>query len=84
MADFNAKFSSDANFKATFKSDSSFGAKFGDTQIIEIGHYAPLPDKPLINGEVLLGDKSFEDLGDHILTNLEIKAMFDRVFKGGN
>ena len=44
------------------------------------GSYAALPDKPMINGEVLEGDKSFEDLGDSPLTNLQIKAIFDNVF----
>lgn len=48
------------------------------------GSYPPLTQKPSINDVVLLGDKTFEDLGDHILTNIEIKALFDRVFKGGN
>ena len=49
------------------------------------GAYPPLTQKPSVNDVVLLGNKTFEDLGDHILTNIEIKTLFDRVFKqGGN
>lgn len=48
------------------------------------GSYPPLTQKPSVNDVVLLGNKTFEDLGDHILTNIEIKTLFDRVFKGGN
>ena len=41
-------------------------------------------NKPSYNGVVWEGNKTFEDVGDYNLTNLEIKAIFDRVFKGGN
>lgn len=34
--------------------------------------YEKLNNKPKINGVELVQDKSFEDLGDHILTNFEI------------
>ena len=48
--------------------------------------YPPLTDKPQINDVILLGNKSFEDLGISDMSNLEIKEMFDRIFKneGGN
>lgn len=46
------------------------------------GRYPPLLEKPSINGIVLLGNKTFKELGDHTLTNIEIKAIFDRVFGG--
>lgn len=34
--------------------------------------YEKLKNKPSINGVELVSDKSFEDLGDHVLTNFEI------------
>lgn len=45
-------------------------------------NYELLTHKPSINSVQLVGDKSFEDLGDKTLTNIEIKEMFDHVFKG--
>ena len=46
--------------------------------------YDLLENKPQIEGVVLQGNKTFGDLGDHTLTNIEIKEIFDRIFKGGN
>lgn len=34
--------------------------------------YENLKNKPSINGVELVSDKSFEELGDHVLTNFEI------------
>ena len=34
--------------------------------------YEKLKNKPSINGVELVQDNSFEDLGDHVLTNFEI------------
>ena len=34
--------------------------------------YEKLHNKPKINGVELVSDKSFEELGDHVLTNFEI------------
>ena len=34
--------------------------------------YEKLKNKPSINGVELVSDKSFEELGDHVLTNFEI------------
>ena len=46
-------------------------------------NYDRLSNKPRINGEDLIGDKSFEALGVVTMTNMEIKSIFDSVFKGG-
>ena len=46
------------------------------------GNYNALTNKPSINEVELIGDKSFDDLGDHTLSNIEIKTIFDRVFRG--
>lgn len=45
--------------------------------------YNKLSNKPKINGVELIGDRSFEDLGEENLTNIEILTIFSRVF-GGN
>lgn len=45
--------------------------------------YEELVDLPSVNEVELIGNKTFEDLGDKTLTNVEIKQIFDRVFKGG-
>lgn len=45
------------------------------------GRYPPLLEKPSINDVVLVGNKTFTDLGDHTLTNIEIKSMFDKIFR---
>lgn len=54
------------------------------TERITPGDYEKLAHKPSINEVELNGNKTFDDLGDHTLSNIEIKAIFDRVFKGGN
>lgn len=43
-------------------------------------NYESLVNKPSINSVELIGDKSFEDLGDVPLTNTEIQAIFNRIF----
>ena len=47
------------------------------------GDYNELYNKPSINGVELINDKSFEDLGDNNLTNLEIQTIFNQVFGRG-
>ena len=44
--------------------------------------YNPLIHHPSINDVELIDDKSFGQLGVHKMTNIEIKAVFDRVFGG--
>jgi hypothetical protein len=39
--------------------------------------YEKLINKPRIEGEELIGDKSFEDLHMHVLTNLEIETLLN-------
>ena len=46
------------------------------------GNYNALTNKPSINEVELIGNKTFDELGDHTLSNIEIKSIFDRVFKG--
>lgn len=44
--------------------------------------YNRLDNKPSINEVELINDKSFEELGVRTMTNLEILAVFNRVFGG--
>lgn len=44
--------------------------------------YEKLDNKPQINGVELTSNKSFEDLGYHALTALEIFKLLDEVWKG--
>lgn len=79
----NAKLKQSPNLNADFNSTENLNAGFGNTQIIPTGNYNDLGNKPSINEVELKGNKTFEELGDHLLTNIEIKQIFDRVFKGG-
>ena len=40
--------------------------------------YEKLHNKPKINGVELVQDKSFEELGDHVLTNFEILELMKK------
>lgn len=82
MATFKANFSEEKKMKATFSESSGMSAKFGSSQVIETGDYEALSNKPKINGVTLIGDRSFEDLGEESLTNMEIISIFNRVFGG--
>lgn len=48
---------------------------------VSFSSYNSLRDKPQINGVELVGDKSFEELGDSPLTNMEIKELFNNIFE---
>lgn len=43
-------------------------------------NYERLKNQPKINGEVLIGDKSFEDLGENEMGALEIIEIFNSVW----
>ena len=79
----NAKLTESPTLSANLQNTANLGAKFGNTQIVSTDDYEKLYNKPSINEVELVGNKSFEELGDHLLTNIEIKQIFDRVFKGG-
>ena len=77
----NAKFKELGSFNADFEESDSINANFGNAQIVSTDDYEKLYNKPSINEVELVGNKSFEELGDHLLTNIEIKKIFDKVFK---
>ena len=83
MAEFRATFQEPESLKVSFRENGSMSASFGETQLVTTSNYEELSKKPQINGVTLLGDKSFEDLGDASLSNLEIATIFNKVF-GGN
>ena len=80
---FKAKFRTESAFKAKFRTEGNLSADFGNVIQVHTDDYNDLLNKPSINEVELVGNKTFEDLGDHMLTNIEIKKIFDRVFKGG-
>ena len=79
-----ATFRESENIGASFKESENLKAKFGDVLMVHTDNYDDLYNKPSINEVELKGNKTFEDLGDKTLTNIEIKHIFDRVFKGGH
>lgn len=82
-ADFRAVFKEgESGMKATFSSDDALTASFGDVQLVSTTNYDELYNKPKINGVTLMGDRSFEDLGENSMTNMEIASIFNRVFGG--
>lgn len=79
---FSLKFTDDCSgFGMNFRDDSDMPLGFGPTQVVHTDNYNDLYNKPSINEVELKGNKTFEDLGDHMLTNIEIKQIYDRVFK---
>ena len=80
---FKAKFRTESAFKAKFRTEGNLSADFGNVIQVHTDDYNDLLNKPSINEVELVGNKTFEELGDHLLTNIEIKRIFDRVFKGG-
>lgn len=79
---FSLKFTDDCSgFGMNFRDDSDMSLGFGQTQVVHTDNYNDLYNKPSINEVELKGNKTFEDLGDHMLTNIEIKQIYDRVFK---
>lgn len=77
---FKATFKEQNALNAGFKDENNMAASFGEVQKVSTSNYNDLYNKPQINEVELKGNRSFEDLGDHTLTNIEIKEVFDRIF----
>ena len=76
MASFNIQFGGNGSFNAKFEGNSgSFDTKFDNVSYVPIGKYADLPDKPSIEGNVLEGDKTFQQLGMGAATVQEVEAI---------
>ena len=84
MADFNAKFTSDATFNATFSSDSNFGASFDDVTKVATSNYEELYNLPKINDIVLKGNKTSADIKVQDLMEEITEQDIDEIIYGGN
>lgn len=58
---------------------SDVSANLGLPKEKVVKDYEVLQNKPSINDVILRGNKTFEDLGDHILTNTEILNLYKKV-----
>ena len=56
----------------SLNADTGMSGSLNMAERVYENDYVKLVNKPKINGVELVQDKSFEDLGDHVLTNFEI------------
>ena len=61
-----------ATMSGSLNADASMSGNLKMADRVIEKDYEKLVNKPSINGVELIQDKSFEDLGDHVLTNFEI------------
>lgn len=61
-----------ASMSGSLSADNSMSGTLKMADRVVEKDYENLKNKPSINGVELVSDKSFEDLGDHALTNFEI------------
>lgn len=78
--EFDLSLDSQDSFDMSFDEEEEFDASMGEMQIIETGDYEKLKNLPKIEGHVLIGDKTYSQLGLDDLTPQEI----DEIIYGGN
>lgn len=61
-----------ATMSGSLNTDTGMSGSLNMAERVYENDYEKLHNKPKINGVELVQDKSFEELGDHILTNFEI------------
>ena len=61
-----------ASVSGSLNADTGMSGDLKMAERVYENDYEKLKNKPSINGVELVQDKSFEDLGDHVLTNFEI------------
>ena len=61
-----------AKMSGSLNADTGMSGSLNMAEGVYENDYEKLHNKPKINGVELVQDKSFEDLGDHVLTNFEI------------
>ena len=83
MAIFHASFYESNDLNADFLESDDLAARFGEVYKVPVGTYADLPDKPMIEGNVLIGDKTYKQLGLDEITPQEIDELFDELIYGG-
>ena len=61
-----------AKMSGSLNADTGMSGNLQMADRVYENDYEKLHNKPKINGVELVQDKSFEELGDHVLTNFEI------------
>ena len=61
-----------AKMSGSLNADTGMSGDLKMAERVYENDYEKLKNKPSINGIELVQDKSFEELGDHVLTNFEI------------
>ena len=61
-----------AKMSGSLNADAGMSGDLKMAERVYENDYEKLKNKPKINGVELVQDKSFEELGDHVLTNFEI------------
>ena len=61
-----------ASMSGSLNADMGMSGDLKMAERVYENDYEKLKNKPSINGVELVQDKSFEELGDHVLTNFEI------------
>ena len=61
-----------AKMSGSLNADAGMSGDLKMAERVYENDYEKLKNRPSINGVELVQDKSFEDLGDHVLTNFEI------------
>ena len=61
-----------AKMSGSLNADTGMSGDLKMAERVYENDYEKLKNKPSINGVELVQDKSFEELGDHVLTNFEI------------
>lgn len=61
-----------AKMSGSLNADAGMSGDLKMAERVYENDYEKLKNKPSINGVELVQDKSFEELGDHVLTNFEI------------
>ena len=63
------------------QSPGSVGFDLGNARsTVGTGNYEKLKNKPSINGVELVGNKSFEDLGEETITNAELQEIIEQQY----
>ena len=65
--------------RATIRDSDSLSGVLDSAKVVYEKNYENLKNKPSINDVELIGNKSFEDLGDMPLSNIEILNMYNHV-----
>ena len=67
-----------ATMSGSLNTDTGMSGSLNMAERVYENDYEKLKNRPSINGVELVQDKSFEDLGDHILTNFEILELMKK------